>query len=491
MPSESTLVIEPGVKVNFQGHYKFIVDSWATLLAVGTDSNSISFTTADTATGWHGIRFLAADSDSRITHCRLEYGKAAGSGEDAKGGAIYCFHSSPTISDNTISRNSAYLGGGGIHCDYSSPTISGNSISSNSAASHGGGIHCGGNSNATIIGNTIAGNSADGGGGGIYCNESDLTITNTILWENTAPVGPEIYVFGGGSPIVTYCDVQGGWEGEGNIDADPIFVGRERDDFHLRWHSPCIDAGDRCLTDPDGTRSEIGALYFNQDLPGIVELYPHDTPIIIPPEGGNIIYDGWVFNFSGYPGEADLWIYTFIPEIGRYGPINLYQNVSIPPDGLGVKGIVQHVPGFAPQGTYVFVAYIGRYPDTITDISHFYFTKTGSTAGGTKGWFEGRGWFREVASTETDLPRAYALSQNYPNPFNITTVINYQLPNDSHVKLEVYNTLGQKVVTLVSEKQQAGYKSVIWDGADLSSGFYLYKLTTGDFAKRKIMTLVK
>ncbi|TET69778.1 MAG: T9SS type A sorting domain-containing protein, partial [Candidatus Zixiibacteriota bacterium] len=146
---------------------------------------------------------------------------------------------------------------------------------------------------------------------------------------------------------------------------------------------------------------------------------------------------------------------------------------------------------FAPQGTYVFVAYIGRYPDTITDISYFYFTKTGSTAGGTKGWFEGRGWFKEVASTETDLPCAYALSQNYPNPFNITTVINYQLPTDSHVKLEVYNTLGRKVVTLVSEKQQAGYKSVIWDSADLSSGLYLCKLTAGDFAKRKIMTLVK
>ncbi len=518
VPSESTLVIEPGVKVNFQGHYRFVVDSSATLLAMGTDSSSIHFTADDTATGWHGIRFLSADSDSRIRYCRLEYGKATGTGEDAKGGAIYCFHSSPTISDNTISRNSAYLGGGGIHCDYSSPvisnniirdnnstaaggggincwesgpTISGNSISSNSAASYGGGIHCGGNSNPTIIGSTIAGNSADGGGGGIYCNESDLTITNTILWENRAPVGPEIYLFGGGSPIVTYCDVQGGWEGEGNLDADPIFVGRERDDFHLRWHSPCIDAGDPSLTDPDGTRSEIGALHFNQAVLGIVELYPHNTPIVIPPEGGDIIYDGWVFNFSGQPGEADLWTYVFIPEIGRYGPINLCQNVSIPPDGLGVNGIVQHVPGSAPEGTYGFVAYIGSYPGIITDISYFYFTKTGSTAGGTKGWFEGRGWFKEVASTETDLPRAYALSQNYPNPFNITTVINYQLPTDSHVKLEVYNTLGRKVVTLVSEKQQAGYKSVIWDSADLSSGLYLYKLIAGDFAKRKIMTLVK
>jgi predicted outer membrane repeat protein len=342
-----------------------------------------------------------------------------------------------------------------------------------------------------IIGNTIVANSANDKGGGIYCDQSSPTIKNTILWENRALVGREIFVCGGCSPIVTYCDVQCGWEGEGNFHADPIFVGRERDDFHLRWHSPCIDTGDPSLNDPDGTRAEIGALYFDQDLPEIVELYPHDTPIVIPPEGGELLYDGWVFNFSGQPGEADLWTYAFIPEIGHYGPINLCQNLSAPVDSVGVNGIIQSVPGSAPAGTYAFVACVGRYPSIITDLSYFYFTKTGSTAGGTKGWFEGNGWFKEVASTETDLPRAHALSQNYPNPFNVTTVINYQLPTDAHVKLEVYNTLGQKVAILVNENQRRGYRSVIWDGSELSSGLYLYKLTAGDFTKRKIMTLVK
>ena len=90
IPPESTLVIEPGVLVNFKGHYKFIVDSLATLLAVGTETDSIYFTTEDTATGWHGVRFLYADNNSQITFSRLEYGKATGEWPDNHGGAVYC-----------------------------------------------------------------------------------------------------------------------------------------------------------------------------------------------------------------------------------------------------------------------------------------------------------------------------------------------------------------------------------------------------------------
>jgi len=83
------------------------------------------------------------------------------------------------------------------------------------------------------------------------------------------------------------------------------------------------------------------------------------------------------------------------------------------------------------------------------------------------------------------------LRQNYPNPFNATTVINYQLPVDGDVRLEVYNTLGQKVTALVDETQEAGYKSVIWDASEVSSGLYFYKLTAGDYTETRRMMLVK
>jgi len=292
--------------------------------------------------------------------------------------------------------------------------------------------------------------------------------------------------------IVAYCDVQGGWEGLGNIDADPIFVGPEREDFNIRWHSPCIDAGDPDFPlDPDGTRSDIGAFYFNQGVLGIVELYPRDTPIVIPPEGGEVVYDGWVFNFLGHPGRVDIWSYAFVPEMGPYGPIHLYENVRIPADSIGMNEIGQYVPGGAPAGDYVFVAYVGDYPSSIIDSSYFYLSKTGSIARGMVYWFDGEGWFKESDLVEANLPIDYALSQNCPNPFNVSTVINFQLPVDGYVKLEVYNTLGQRVATLVDGRQGAGYKSVSWDASSVSSGLYFYRLSAGDYTETRRMLLVK
>ena len=106
-----------------------------------------------------------------------------------------------------------------------------------------------------------------------------------------------------------------------------------------------------------------------------------------------------------------------------------------------------------------------------------------------------RDWFElwpvgvEEAQPEI-LPGKFYLS-NYPNPFNATTVINYQLPVDAHIRLDIYNLLGEKVATLVEERQEAGYRSVIWDASELSSGLYFYKLTVDDFTETMRMMLVK
>jgi flagellar hook assembly protein FlgD len=90
-----------------------------------------------------------------------------------------------------------------------------------------------------------------------------------------------------------------------------------------------------------------------------------------------------------------------------------------------------------------------------------------------------------------DLPSEFALLGNYPNPFNASTVISYELPTDTHVKVEVYNISGQKVATVVDGQQEAGYRSVLWDASGTSSGIYLYKLTAGDYTEIKTMTLLR
>ncbi|MFH1686849.1 MAG: T9SS type A sorting domain-containing protein [bacterium] len=89
------------------------------------------------------------------------------------------------------------------------------------------------------------------------------------------------------------------------------------------------------------------------------------------------------------------------------------------------------------------------------------------------------------------VPSGYFLSANYPNPFNPATTIAFRLPQATDVKLTVFNVLGQKVVSLVDGPMEAGQHSVVWNGADVSSGVYLYRLETRDFSETKKMTLLK
>jgi hypothetical protein len=94
------------------------------------------------------------------------------------------------------------------------------------------------------------------------------------------------------------------------------------------------------------------------------------------------------------------------------------------------------------------------------------------------------------------IPQQFYLDQNYPNPFNLSTTIEYGLPQDAHVKLTVYNILGEKVRVLVNEYQSAGERNVIWDGKNdngdvVASGIYLYRIEAGSFTKTAKMSLLK
>ncbi|MCF6269353.1 MAG: YCF48-related protein [Melioribacteraceae bacterium] len=99
--------------------------------------------------------------------------------------------------------------------------------------------------------------------------------------------------------------------------------------------------------------------------------------------------------------------------------------------------------------------------------------------------------YSETISVEINILGKYILEQNYPNPFNPTTNINFSIPVTGHVKLTVYNTIGQRVATLVNGIKNAGYHNISFNAANLISGIYFYKLESGDFVQVEKMMLLK
>jgi hypothetical protein len=95
------------------------------------------------------------------------------------------------------------------------------------------------------------------------------------------------------------------------------------------------------------------------------------------------------------------------------------------------------------------------------------------------------------ADPSSDVPREFALHQNYPNPFNPATTIRFDVPQEAHVVLAVYNVLGQRVVTLVDERMSPSSYTAQFDAGRLSSGVYFYSLQAGSFRASREMMLVK
>ena len=93
------------------------------------------------------------------------------------------------------------------------------------------------------------------------------------------------------------------------------------------------------------------------------------------------------------------------------------------------------------------------------------------------------------------IPNDFRLEQNFPNPFNSQTKIEYGLPEGSHVKITIYDTMGREVKMLFNGVQEPGYKSIIWNGTNndgriISAGIYFYSFQVKDFGKTKKMILL-
>ncbi|MBN1188806.1 MAG: hypothetical protein JXA46_03560, partial [Dehalococcoidales bacterium] len=296
------------------------------------------------------------------------------------GGGIYNNCSSPILTDCTLESNSAYQHGGSIYNSSSSPSVTNCTFYVNSAVSHGGGIYnysstpklfnClfSGNSASNgggmynmssvpeLINCNFYDNSADSFGGGLYNENSFPPFMNCILWNDT----PQEIYNNSSTPTVAYCNVQGGYTGTGNIDADPLFVDPSNNDYHLQAGSPCIDAGDNTAV-PEGVSTDFeGDPRFLDDT-GMPDTGSGTPPIV---DMGADEYDGQ----SPGPGTQ----YTITATAGTGGSIMPSGDVMVD-EGDNQDFIITPDAGYAIADVLVDGSSVGAveiYTFTNVDASH-------------------------------------------------------------------------------------------------------------------------
>ena len=267
----TTLELAAGITLEISSQAGIIVgdddnpDLPGGLLALGTEEASILFTTVSENPGtWDGIYFAqhAVDSLLRLQWCIVEY--AGYSSWEP----VYCNGSSPTLKNVEIRQGGGagvYCAAGaapeldscrihhqtsiGLYCNNSTVTLNYCSIYENADR----GLVLNGCSTPVEVGNcTFYGTVYN-----VYSQSSVCTVSNSVFWNSSGLVSD-------GGLSVDYSDVEGGWPGTGNIDADPQFRDAASGDFRLCYNSPCIDSGDPgSPLDPDGSPADMGAFFYD------------------------------------------------------------------------------------------------------------------------------------------------------------------------------------------------------------------------------------
>ncbi len=204
--------------------------------------------------------------------------------------------------------------------------------------------------------------------------------------------------------------------------------------------------------------------------------YPASSTLINGPRGSNILFDSenTMFIISQHSGFGS--IISWIKENGDAGYTDIPYKYIV---GLG---------DFAILNNEIYVYYYDGYPDyPYNRPVTFKEAKINIST-----------LLTDVDESNIQLPQEFILHQNYPNPFNPTTTIKFSIPvavdadfANTSTKLVVYNSLGEKIATLVDEQRSPGIYEVQFNASSLASGVYYYRLTSGQFTKTKKLLLLK
>jgi len=311
--------------------------------------------------------------------------------------------------------------------------------------------------NVTVSGNTCTGGFFGNGGAIGIDNLGYAEITNSIIWDND---GDEIWLYEG-TANVNYSDVQGDWDGEGNIDTDPLFTDAENGDFTLQAGSPCIDAGTADLNgngtddifDYFGLAPDMGANEFISVVTGVQYMIVSSSVVL---------YWDLIDNAQYYKVERST-DSTFTENL----QFNYVQTITYTDNNLENN----------TEYFYRVSAFLGSYWSGHSDAISVTIEYVG-------------------LADDNQIPSEYNLYQNHPNPFNPTTTLRYDLPEDGMVNITIYDMMGRRVISLVNDHQTVGYKSIQWNGKNnlgepVSAGMYIYTIQAGDFRQTKKMVLLK
>jgi len=299
LADENQLEIGPNVVIHTNNGSKITIEGY--FRAVGDERGNIIFMTDDT---WSGLYFFNSPYENALSHanitgsnnCAIDiynsrvvigYNTIFGNSTTSqKGPAINATNADEVLIEwNLISNNTSSSLCGAISLDNASPLIVRNIIVNNEAL-YSGAFSMKNASCPELLNNTIANNLASYV---FYLFSSSNPIIENSIIRNTS----NVFINFSSTPDVTYSDVSGGFTGTGNIDENPLFVnptagdGPAYDglaaDWGLQQSSLCIDAGNPASPpDPDGTRADIGALYYHQyvsvDDPQVMSAFAHNFP---------------------------------------------------------------------------------------------------------------------------------------------------------------------------------------------------------------------
>jgi hypothetical protein len=358
--------------------------------------------------------------------------------------------------------------------------LEGFTVRNGGGTSYDGAIYIEGNSNVSIsnlLMYNIIGHSFNSYGGATFFDVDHATVyhtseypvidagithfTNSIIWGFPGELTqwPNTTFF-------EYCDVQGGFQGAGNISSDPLFVDLEGGDFHLQADSPCIDAGDPdSPRDPDSTRADMGACYFHQQ---------------------DIAVSADSLRFGEVAIDSTSVMILTITNRGASG-LEL-SAVEIDDEAFTHNFAADTV--VQPEGEYALT--VSFSPREVREYAaSLVITSNDPVDGEITISLWGSGVEPDaVVENQPDLPTEFSISGVHPNPFNSTATITYALPVAAPVSLRLYDLSGRQVMTLAEGSRQAGVHRTILNAADLPSGLYFIRLEAAEYlGTRKVMLI--